>query len=276
MTKRSTFAILAALALLLAACGGGAAEATPTSAVVLSGETATAATAEAGGGVPSSGLTLPGTGLCAHLYYPVVVGAVHSYSSTGSGVEPFTFTDTITEVREDGFTLSSDFNGLIREQEWLCSAEGLVTLQLTGGAAASIQTSGMNGEFTTSNVTGVTLPADVAPGDSWAQSFDTSGSIEMATGDTATSIGNASYTFTAVGVEDVTTNSGVFSALRVESVGTITMEVSYEGITLPLELTTNSVSWYAPGVGWVRLEENSSINGTSFSYTVDLESYSIP
>lgn len=268
MTKRTTFVILVALALLLAACGG-AADATPAAVDAQSEETAAVATADAGGSAGG------GAGLCAHPYYPVVVGATHTYSSVG-GPEPFSFTDTITDVREDGFTLSSDFGELIRTQEWQCTPEGLVTLQFTGGASAAIQTSGMNASFETVNVSGVSLPHNVAPGDTWSQSFDITGDVNMATGDTATSTGTASMSFTAVGIEDVATNAGTFNALRVESSMTVTLEVNYEGIVVPVNLTSNAVSWYAEGVGWVHTEDVANLEGSSFTYTIDLDSYVIP
>jgi hypothetical protein len=273
MTKRTTLAFIAAIALFLAACGGGAADATPTSVVVLGQETAAVATAEAGGS--TGGGASVGSGLCAHPYYPVVVGATHTYSSTGADA-PFSFTDTITDVRENGFTLSSDFGELIRTQEWECTPEGLVTLQFTGGASAAIQTSGMNATFETVNVTGVSLPHNVAPGDTWSQSFDITGDVNMATGDTATSTGTASISFAAVSIEDVATNAGTFTALRVESVMSVTLEVNYEGIVVPITLDSNAVSWYAEGVGWVRTEDVTTLEGGSFSYTVDLDSYTIP
>ncbi len=275
MTKRTTFAFIAAIALLLAACGGGSAEPTPTSVVVLDQEQAAAATAQAGG-APSGGGASTGSGLCAHPYYPVVVGATHTYSSTGADT-PFTFTDTITDVRQDGFTLSSDFGGLIRTQEWQCTPEGLVTLQYTGGASAAIQTSGMNANFETINVTGVSLPHGVATGDTWSQSFDITGDVAMATGDTATSSGTASISFVAGAVEQVSTNVGTFNALRVESALSLVLEVNYEGIVVPINLTSNAVSWYAEGVGWVKTEDVSTIEGGgSYSYIIDLDSYVIP
>jgi hypothetical protein len=273
MTKLKTIVWITTLALLLAACGGG--DPTATETPVLGLGSTEAATADAGGSGGGGGGGGVGSGLCAHTYYPVVIGATHTYSSSGSST-PFSFTDTITDVRADGFTLSSQFDGLVRTQEWQCTAEGLVTLQYTGGASAAIQTEGMSGVFETTGVTGVSLPHDVAPGDTWAQSFDISGTMNMATGDTATATGTAGYTFEAIGIEEVATAAGSFSALRIESVGNVTLVVSFGGVTVPVNLTSNAISWYAPGVGWVYTEDTATMEGGSFSYSIDLESYSIP
>jgi hypothetical protein len=204
------------------------------------------------------------------------VGATHTYSSSGADT-PFTFTGTITDVRADGFTLSSDFGELIRTQEWQCTAEGIVSMQFTGGASAALQTSGMTGVFETVNVTGVSMPHGVAPGDSWSQSFDITGQIDMSNGTTATATGSAVYNFTAIGMEQIGTNVGSFNALRIDSTLAVTIEANYEGIVIPISLTSNASSWYAEGVGWVKTEDVSTLEGGgSFNYTIDLDSYVIP
>src|SRR5215207_6587465 len=82
-----------------------------------------------------SGLPVAGEGLCANAYYPVRQGATWSYKSIGSPVGDYSFTDTITSVREDGFTLTSQFEDVTRIQEWACKPEGLVALQLGGPSA---------------------------------------------------------------------------------------------------------------------------------------------
>src|SRR5262245_18320786 len=72
----------------------------------------------------------PRAGLCANAYYPVREGSTWSYKSMGGPTGEYSFTDTITAVRADGFTLSSQFGSLTRTQEWACKPEGLVALQL--------------------------------------------------------------------------------------------------------------------------------------------------
>jgi len=80
------------------------------------------------------------SGLCSNPLYPVKVGTTWTYQSTGSVEGDYGFTDTITDVREDGFTLTSQFSELTRTQEWACNPEGLTSLTVGGGAAAGIST----------------------------------------------------------------------------------------------------------------------------------------
>jgi hypothetical protein len=277
--SKTTLALFTTLAFLLAACGGAAP--TPDGGdPAAPGSDAPAATAEPTlepTAEPTAG-PATGTGVCAHQFYPVVLGATHTYTASSATFGSTTFTDTITDVRADGFTLTSEFDGLTRTQEWECTAEGISALQFSGGgAAAGITASGVNGTFETTNATGVSLPANVALGDTWQQSFDITGQMSMAEGMSASAVGSASYDFTAVAVEEVQTSAGTFSALRVEGVLTLTLQVDFEGMQVPLTLTSESTSWFAEGIGWVKSEDTTTVAGSeSFESTVDMESYAIP
>src|SRR6185503_15452140 len=57
--------------------------------------------------IPSPAETSVGTpsGLCANPYYPVREGATWTYASTGGPTGGYDFTDRITAVTDDGFTL---------------------------------------------------------------------------------------------------------------------------------------------------------------------------
>src|SRR5512133_1953057 len=59
-------------------------------------------------------------GQCENQYYPVRPGATWSYTSSGGPTGAYHYTDSITAVRSDGFTLTSQFNNLTRTQEWAC------------------------------------------------------------------------------------------------------------------------------------------------------------
>ncbi|MEX1071257.1 MAG: hypothetical protein WEC37_01400, partial [Anaerolineales bacterium] len=95
--------VLLALALLLAACGG-----TPEQP---GGDDP--GSDENGGQEQATEVPTEAAHLCAHPYYPgASLGATWTYSVTGDQVESFTFTDTVTDVRADGFTLTSTFDEL--------------------------------------------------------------------------------------------------------------------------------------------------------------------
>jgi hypothetical protein len=218
-----------------------------------------------------------GAGLCANPLYPVVEGATWTYASSGASgyVEPYTFTDTISEVRPDGFTLTSEFADLTRTQEWSCRPEGLVALQLGSGPAGGVSTSQIRMDVTTDNVTGVTIPVTVSAGQSWSYSLDFEGELEIA-GNSAEAVGTSKSEFSAAGIETVTVPAGTFDAMKILATTTIDVQATYQGLTVPVTFSAQTNAWFAPGVGWVKLESSGNLQGTEVTETINLESYSIP
>lgn len=215
--------------------------------------------------------------LCANPLFPIVEGATWTYSSTGAAgaTQPYSFTDTITEVREDGFTLTTQFTDLTRTQEWSCRPEGLVALQLGSGPAAGLSTSQMNLELTTSNINGVTLPSTVTDGQTWNYSLDFTGNMDIA-GTPAEATGNMNSTFNAAGMENVTVPAGNFSGMKILISPTMNIQATHQGITVPVVFTGTSTVWFVPNVGWVKMVNTGDIQGTQFTETISLESYNIP
>src|ERR1051325_6007042 len=80
----------------------------------------------------------PAEGLCTNTFYTVREGSSWTYKSTGGPAGEYSFTDTITSARPDGFTLSTQIGSLTRTQEWTCRPEGLVALQLGRAPAAML------------------------------------------------------------------------------------------------------------------------------------------
>lgn len=270
--RKFVISSISVLALLLAACGGAATPAAEAPADEPAGEAPAGDATEA-----TSGGVEVAAGLCSNTYYPVVVGATHTYAGTALDGSAYSFTDTVTDVRSDGFTLTSQFDGLTRTQEWECSPEGLVALQYESGASAGLAANGLSGEFTTTQASGVTLPADVKAGDTWSQSFSIEGQINMGEAGEATAAGDVSISYTAIGEEEVQTAAGTFTALRVESHLTFNLIASFQSLEVPVQLETDTVSWYAPGVGWVKSEDTTTMSGTEpFSSALDMQSYAIP
>lgn len=214
-------------------------------------------------------------GLCANPLYPVKPGATWTYKSSGSFSGDYSFTDTITAVREDGFTLTSQFDDLTRTQEWACKPEGLASLTFGSGAAAGISTSGAQMDLITSNIQGVNLPGTVAAGDQWPYSLDFEGTMEI-TGMSADVQGTATYIFNAVGEEGVTVPAGTFTAMKIHVDLTLEMQIAFSGIDTPAEFTSSSDAWFAPGVGWVKSISSGDMMGTTYNETIELQSYNIP
>jgi hypothetical protein len=118
----------------------------------------------------------------------------------------------ITSVREDGFTLTSQFGSLTRNQEWACQPEGLVALQLGGTSAAILNDDNMQATLNVDHVSGVTFPSTVNPGDTWQHALDFTGQITVA-GQGIDAKGDAQSSFQTVDFESVTVPAGTFEAL---------------------------------------------------------------
>jgi hypothetical protein len=231
---------------------------------------------------PSASASAPATeipateaGLCTNVYYPVRQGATWNYKSSGGPAGEYSFTDTISSVREDGFSLSTQFNGLTRTQEWSCRPEGLVALQFGGAPAAMLSAQNLQLDVQVGNVSGVTFPAAINPGDQWQHSLDLQGNMTVA-GQEGTATGTAQNNFTAIGTESTTVPAGTFDAMKIQVDTTLNINVSYQGLSVPVTFTGSYTYWFAQGVGWVKATGSGSAAGMSFSDNVELQSYSIP
>jgi len=216
-----------------------------------------------------------GQGLCANTYYPVREGATWSYQSAGGPAGEYSFTDTITSVREDGFTLSTQIGDLTRMQEWTCSAEGLAALQLGGAPAAMLNAQNIQLNLAITNASGVTFPSAMNAGDQWQQDLDVEGNVSVANEEGAAT-GNAQMIFNAIGNESVTVPAGTFEALKIQIDTTMNVNVTYSGLSLPVAFTGSHTYWFMQGVGWVKATGTGSVMGSSFSETMELQSYNIP
>lgn len=222
-----------------------------------------------GGGTPA------GEGVCTNPYYPVREGATWSYKSTGGPTGEYTFTDTITSVRADGFTLSSQFGELTRTQEWACKPEGLVALQLGGPSAATLSSENMQLNLEVKNVSGVTFPSEINVGDQWQHNLDLEGKMTVANQE-GSATGNAQSSFNALGNESVTVPAGTFDGLKIQIDTTLNINVSVQGVSVPVTFSGSYTYWFVKDVGWVKASGTGSVSGTSFSETIALQSYNIP
>ncbi len=211
-------------------------------------------------------------GLCTNAYYPVREGATWTYKSSGGPSGGYSFTDTVTAVRADGFTLTSQFENLTRTQEWSCKPEGLVALQL-GGAAVSTQS--MNLDVQTQNVSGITYPKEINTGDQWDYALDFTGKINVA-GNSGEAKGNDKNHFKALGIESVTVPAGTFDAMKIQTDTTLDITASVQGVSVPVTFSGSYTYWFAQGVGWVKASGTGSVAGTSFNEMIELQSYNIP
>jgi hypothetical protein len=264
--KSYTRVSLLLITLFLAACSSPTIP--PTEQPTLTAQAATTQTLEGTASVAEESL-------CANTYYPVRQSATWTYKSTGGPAGEYSFTDTISSVRDDGFTLSTQIGDLTRTQGWTCSAEGLTALQLGGAPAAMLNSQEIEMSLDVTNASGVAFPNQINPGDQWQQTLDVQGTVTFMNEEAAAS-GEAQMNFSAVGYESVTVPAGTFEALKVEVDVTLNVDATYEGITLPVSFSGDYTYWFAPGVGWVKASGTGNVLGSSFSETTELQSYHIP
>ena len=215
------------------------------------------------------------TSLCSNTYYPVREGATWTYKSTGSTAGEYSFTDTVTSVRDDGFTLTSQFGDLTRTQEWSCAQEGLVALQLGGTSAATLNTQDMQLNLDVKNVSGVTFPREITAGDQWQHNLDFEGQMDIA-GQSGEATGSAQTSFTALGNESVTVPAGTFEAMKIQVDSTLNINVEFQGLSVPVTIGGTYTYWFVQDTGWVKASGTGDFGGQSFTETIELQSYNIP
>jgi len=213
--------------------------------------------------------------LCVNEYYPVSDGATWSYNGTSSETDDFTFTNTITSVRDDGFTVTVEYDNVTLVQEWACTPDGILALDSGGGTAGTLTTSDVNLEMETQNASGITYPKEILPGDTWNHLLDYTGTMDFG-GETADVNGNTEYNYTAIGIESVTTSAGIFDAIKVDIVTTININVTVQGTEVPVTFTSTSTSWFGEGIGWIKTDSESDLFGVTSNEAIELVSYNIP
>jgi len=222
------------------------------------------------------GISPTASELCNNALYPSAQGAIWIYASTGGPSGAFVYTNSITEAREDGFTLTTQINGQSHTQEWLCQSDGLKALQLGGGSAAGISIQDMTSDLTTSDVMGISLPQSVTPGMQWQYSLRLQGVIVMPGDPQAPANGVYSVTMQELGQETVTVPAGTFDAIKIQSNSAVDIMSSFGGSDVPIKFNGTTITWYMPGVGYVKVVENGDFGGEFFSATTELQSYNIP
>jgi len=216
-------------------------------------------------------------GLCSNPLAPVALGATWTYLNTEGGASPSTFSSTITDVQSDGFTVATMFDdNTTVNQQWSCKPEGLVALSPGAGQTGfGLSLPGVQANLTTSNATGLTLPANVQSGMKWPYNIDLGGTLSQG-GLSADLTGTITTEFQAIGTEQVTVAAGTFDAMKVQGATTLKVSANYHGLSLPITSVINTTFWFAPGVGWIKSAESGELAGTAVNATTELQSYNIP
>jgi hypothetical protein len=119
------------------------------------------------------------------------------------------------------------------------------------------------------------LPAEIEAGDTWSHSIEFTGTMDIA-GQSGDAEGSTRSDFTALGVESVSVPAGTFEAMKVQVQTTFEATVTFQGLSIPVTLTTTTISWYAEGVGWLKSDSSGDFMGQAYTDTIELQSYSLP
>jgi len=204
--------------------------------------------------------------LCDNLYFPNTPGDTWEYAGSTTATGDYSRTDTVTQLNTDSFSVESNTSGLPYTVDYTCTEAGLVATnpiqQYLGAILASLNTQVSIQLISNS---GVSLPANIHPGDSWQQTAEWDASAQGFSMN-----GRFVFDYTATGYETVTVSSGTFDALRVNT--TIRIEVSDFRIQYgTYEMTT----WMAPNVGIIKSEGRSNVPNVDFSDQLELIRYTV-
>jgi hypothetical protein len=203
--------------------------------------------------------------LCDHPYQPTGLGDTWFYSGSNSASSSYTRTDTISSSGARDFSVGSNLAGVDYTVDYSCTLEGLIAnnpvQQYLGALLVNPST---NLEVTLISVSGISLPSEINPGDSWQQVAEVDATLN------GTSMnGWIVFNYTAVGIENISVPMGIVSHLAVDA--------KIKLMCTPLRILAgqyNSTFWLAPDIGMVKSTGVSDVPGISFTDSMELTRFS--
>jgi hypothetical protein len=210
------------------------------------------------------------SGICTNPLLPIKVGATWNYKLTGAVSD--TFTRSILNVEASGFTDQDVFGtGVTRQGKWNCDNGNMIALNPSSGVSASVIATNMELDFETTEFSGVTLPAAIHAGDTWAQTATLEG-VQSINGTDIPARNQFISTCTAIGPESVTVEAGTFEATRFDCQTDINILITLSDQDIQAPLKFNSSNWYVENIGMVK----TTVVGDGLDSTIELVSYNIP
>ena len=203
--------------------------------------------------------------LCSNQYFPSTIGDTWQYTGNNSATGDYNRTDTVTNSVSDSFSVHTTVSNVSYTLQYNCSSAGLMaTDPVTQYAGALLNSPDIPVTVTLSSNAGITLPANIAPGDTWQQTADFEASAQS-----LNLKGRLVFDHTAVGYEAVTVPFGSFNALRVDT--TIRVEVTALHVTAG---TYTISTWMVSNIGVVKSQGTSHVSGIDFTDSMQLTSFS--
>ena len=217
-----------------------------------------------------------GGGGCTNAYFPTSSGSTWSYSSRGSVLGPYTYTSTVADVSDTGFTvndLTSLGGGTSSLVKWNCQDGNLAALD-SGSDSLSVSTSKVKITSTSITADGYNVPNTFAAGTTWTEKVTVIGTVQSGTRTMDSQIA-ATLNCSAAGAESITVPAGTFDTVKSSCTETIGVSEIVKATPIPAGVPSNLdiTNWYAKGVGLVKsVRVNNSAGGTT---TVELTQYTI-
>ncbi len=218
----------------------------------------------------------PASGGCSNTYFPTSSGSTWSYSSRGSALGPYTYTNTVADVSDTGFTvnmLSSLAQGTNSSVKWNCQNGNLAALD-AGAGSLSVSTSKVKITSTSITADGFNVPNTFASGTTWSEKVTIIGTVQTGSRTLDSQIA-ADLNCTATGAESITVPAGTFDTVKATCTETIGIAEIIQATPIPAGApsTLDITNWYAKGIGLVKsVRVNNTAGGTT---TVELTQYKI-
>jgi hypothetical protein len=214
-------------------------------------------------------------GSCSNAYFPVSVGTNWAYSSTGSTLGAYTYTWTVSDQGNAGFTTSDKYStGVIASIKWNCQNGNLAALD-AGSTSLSVTNSSSTFKMTSNSITadGYNIPNTFDNGTTWSEKVTVDGTVQSGT-NTANSQIVSNVSCSAAGTESVTVPAGTFDTAKATCNQTLQVSFLMQGTPQPAGAadTVSITDWYAKGVGLVKSVRASSLSSTE---TIVLTQYKI-
>ncbi len=216
----------------------------------------------------SSGTSEVNTGLCSNAYYPVGQAVSKKYRvSTARGAESGReYTESFSNLTDDGFTVDTDFGEVKAHINWRCTADGLLATQYNN--SLNMTKTGASAKIETVESSGVSLPPEDqwATGKKWHAEYRV---IETLSGPSGGEMGRGDGTVKQdgeiVGAESITVPAGTFDTIKTQMNTELAITVKVKSISVPMNVQLKTTAWFAKGTGMVRSVTETESIGESTS-----------